>query len=165
MQKILYNLIGGLLAGLIIAACFKQPGYKFVKEMLEGNYKVIKNNLHASIDQRFEAKLGTTYKACQYIRQNSPDTAVLLWPDNDDFSPQGTNSGFANEMGNKMYGLRFLHPRKLVTKKELSVLQNKDAITHVVVVHDSCREYLPYPLAGHIEFAVLPIDKNQLSSK
>lgn len=157
MQKILYNLIGGILGGLIIAACFKQPGYKFVKEMLEGNYKVIKNNPRATIDQRFEAKLGATYRACQYIRQNSPDTAVLLWPDSDDFSPIG--------MENKMYGLRFLHPRRLIMKKELSVLQNKDAITHVVVVHDSCREYLPYTLAGHIEFAVLPMDKNQLSSK
>lgn len=165
MQKILYNLIGGILGVLIIAACFKQPGYKFVKEMLEGNYKTIKNNPHATIDQRFEAKLGTTYRACQYIRQNTPDTAVLLWPDNDDFCPKGVNSGFASEMGNKMYGLRFLHPRRLIMKKELPELQNKDIITHVVVVHDSCREYLPYPLAGHIEFAVLPMDKYQLSSK
>lgn len=156
-MKIVYNLLGLILSLLILKAVFEQPGYKFVDSMLTSNYEVVKKNRKATLDQRYQAKLGTGYMVPKYVADNTPEDAVILWPDADDFYPKGKKSAFKGELYRRAWIMRFVYPRKLVMKADMGKVDTS-GITHVVVVNDSCKEFLPYPVNQYVELAVFPVE-------
>ena len=111
-SALLYNLIGIVLSLLVLKACFQQPGYSFVKKMLSSNYEVIKKHKNLNVEERYAIKLGIGYSAFKYVRENTPDSAVILLPRREDFMPENQKSRFGGEVYKIMWASRFLIPEK-----------------------------------------------------
>ena len=157
ISTVAYNLIGIVASLLLLNTGFKQQGYQFVKNMLSSNYEIIKEYKGLSLDDRFAIKMGIGYTAFKYVREQTPDTAVILLPRREDFMPQGKKSQFNGELYNMMWASRFLYPRKVVSRYTIEQDQAHYQPTHVIVVNDSCKEFLEYTIPSYIEFGVFPV--------
>jgi hypothetical protein len=131
--------------------------------LIKGNYETIKKYKYLSLDQKWEGKLGYNFTYWKYIRDNTPEDAVILYPTNDVFFADGKKSKFDKEPASKIQALRFLYPRKLVHHNEMETNRYGKQITHVAIVNGWGYEYLEYAVSNKVENTVLPIkrQKNQ----
>lgn len=107
-----------------------------VGQMLPGNMEIIEQHPDLSLDQRWEFKLGAAFNYLQFIKQRTPENAVILYPDHGAFFPAGVESPFrGTEPYNKVWATRFLHPRRLVLRSESGTSPYTDNITHVAIVN------------------------------
>lgn len=152
------NILFGFLAFLLILLCYKQqPGYKWTYDnLLRGNMEVIKKYRHLSTDKRNEMKIGFTYVYLRYLKQNTPDSAVILMPRSPAFRRKDVRNPFGGEPWHKIWAARFLYPRKIVYEGEKD---NKyaDHITHVAIVNGWGYDQLDYQVAQKVDNTVLPL--------
>lgn len=132
--RVLSNLIGGCVSILLIAFIFKQSGYQFVWSMLQRNWKVIREYHDTSLSDRYLMKLGDGYAIYKYVQENTPEDAVIYIPEAKHF--QGAN--ISGEPWNKLWAIRFLYPRQVVTYGEYQI--NHKTPTHVLIVGEGGRE-------------------------
>jgi len=156
---LLKNLVAAGVAGLLIAKTIEiQPGYQLAYNgLLRGNMAFIKANPSLSLEDKFAQKLGSAYRYLQYVREQTPDTAVILYPSAEDFFPPDRKSPFTGEPYNKIWALRFLYPRRLVLPSEMKTNRWAGEITHVAIVNGRGFERVSYPVAKRFEFDVLPV--------
>jgi len=157
---LLKNLIAAGIAGFLIFKCINtQPAYQWVYgSLLKGNMAFIKANPKLSLDEKFRQKLGSVYPYFQYIKQQTPDTAVILYPGAEDFFPEDKKSPFTGEPFNKIYALRFLYPRKLVLPSEMQTSKYAKEITHVAIVNGRGFERVNYTVRNRFEHGILPVN-------
>jgi hypothetical protein len=125
--------------------------------LMKGNYETIKQYDTLSLDQKWESKLGYTGAYWIYIRNNTPEDAVILFPTVDIFMPEGKTTQFVGEPANKISVLRFLHPRKVVLHNEIETNRYGKQLTHVAIANGWGYDYLEYPVLNRIDNTVLPI--------
>jgi hypothetical protein len=143
----------------------KQTSYNWAyNALLKENYKTAKKYKHFTFDKKMEAKLGYTFTYWTYLRDNTPEDAVILFPTYDIFCPNGEKSKFPGEPASKMQTSRFLYPRKLVYPNEIETNRYGKQLTHVAIVNGWGYEYLEYAVANRIDDIVLPI-KRQKNNK
>lgn len=156
------NIIIAGIAGLLIFKLLEsQQGYSWAyNSLLKGNMELINNYPNATIEQKFELKLGSSYAYLQFLKANTPANAVILYPDRSAFFPKDKKSQFTftGEPFNKMWALRFLYPRKLVIPSEVGVNHYSNEVTHVAIVNGWGLDKLKYQPTDSIEFGVLPIN-------
>jgi hypothetical protein len=118
---LLRNLAVAVVAGWMTFLCIeKQAGYNWVYNgLLKGNMKTITQYPNLTVDQKNEMKLGFDYLYLRYLKNSTPEDAVILYPSREDFYPKDKQSPFKQDIGNKLWGLRFLYPRKLVLPSEM----------------------------------------------
>jgi hypothetical protein len=167
------NAIIGLIIYLIVFQLIeKQPSYNWAyNTLIKKNYELIKENDTLSLDQKWESKLGYTCSYWKYLRDNTPEDAVILFPTHDIFIPEGKKTLFVGEPAVKIEALRFLYPRKIVHHDEIETNKYGKQLTHVAIANGWGYEYLEYPVANRAENTVLPIKqpedaqvKNQTST-
>lgn len=158
-NKLLLNVVAGCVAFFCIwagAKCF--PSYTWVhKALLVENYKVASANKHLTPDQVREVKLGFNFSYLMFIKERTPDDAVIWMPESKAYFPEGKDSPFTREILSKLYRLRVLHPRKVVDAVESG---NKYAqqITHVAIIHGQGAEKLNYSLGEVPDYALYPVN-------
>lgn len=154
---ILKNVAFMLLALFVVRyALTKQPAYHWVfSSLLKENYAMIKRNPHLTFDQKMQMKLGVDYEYLYFIRQVTPENAVILYPSQKAFRKEG--SPFKHEISNKLFATRFLYPRKLILESELENSPYAKQITHVAIVNGEGKNRLPYPVESDVQHAVLPV--------
>jgi hypothetical protein len=161
------NIITGLFAYLIIHSIIdNQDSYNWAyNTLMKGNYKIIKKHRMLPLDQKWEAKLGYTFTFWKFLRDNTPEDAVILYPTADIFFPQGKKSQFTGEPANKIKALRFLYPRKLVYHNETETNRYGKQLTHVAIVNEWGYEYLEYAVNNKGGNTVMPIkySENQMN--
>ncbi|MDR1259033.1 MAG: hypothetical protein LBK65_07140 [Tannerellaceae bacterium] len=158
------NVCAAAVAGFLLFECVDvQGGYNWVYNMmLKGNMELIKANPDATIEQRNEFKLGTDYSYLLYVKNSTPEDAVILYPSHEDFFPPGVESPFKQNISNKIWALRFLYPRKLVLPSEMGTNRYTNDITHVAIVNGRGYERLNYETEAEIpttEFTVISIKR------
>jgi hypothetical protein len=156
------NIIVGVFACFMVQyliGSYKSYDWAY-NDLMKGNYKTLRKYSHLSLDQKWEAKLGFDFTYWKYLRDNTPEDAVILYPTYDLFSPEGKKSNFKNA-ASKMQATRFLHPRKLVYHNEIEASRYGKIITHVAIVNGWGYEYLEYPVASKAEITVLPVRQPQ----
>ncbi|MDR1181773.1 MAG: hypothetical protein LBL13_07325 [Bacteroidales bacterium] len=153
------NIIIGVVIYLAIFKLIeKQPSYNWAyNTLMKGNYDLIKQNDTLSLDQKWVAKLGYTCAYWNYLRDNTPEDAVILFPTHDIFMPEGKETQFAGEPAGKINALRFLYPRKVVLQNEIETNRYGKQITHVAIANGWGYEYLEYPANNSVANTVLPI--------
>lgn len=153
---LLKNILFLLLALLLVKITFtEQPAYKWVYyNLLKGNMSLIKQYPDISFEQKMQMKLGVNYEYLHFIKQATPENAVILYPSQEAFSKEG--SPFAH-IYNKIYATRFLYPRKLVLESELGVSKYADQINYVAIVNGEGKDKLSYPTDSAYQHGVLPI--------
>jgi hypothetical protein len=95
-------------------------------------------NLELSAEQKLAGKCGFDYIYADFIKVNTPDSAVILMPSFSALYPSDGSTDFnrANSAGvkNKAWATYFLYPRKLVYPNEVG---NKyaDSISYIAVAN------------------------------
>ncbi|HVI44695.1 MAG TPA: hypothetical protein VM802_07490 [Chitinophaga sp.] len=142
------NLLLAAAAGITIYFLInKHPGYKWVcKEMFTEDKEILSYPPDLTTGQKTALKLGKSYNYLSYVRDHTPDTAVILLPSAEAFFPAGKKSGFISEPYNKLWALRFLYPRKLVVPYEKGRTSYLHKITHIALVNGQAPELLPVQL-------------------
>lgn len=147
-----------ILAILLVSyALSKQPGYQWVYfGLLKGNMATIKKYPELTYEQKMQMKLGTSYGYLLYIKQSTPENAVILYPPTNAFRTK--DSPFTQNIDNKIYATRFLYPRKLVLESELLMSKYADQITHIAIVNGIGKDKLTYPVDSTVQHGVYPIN-------
>lgn len=88
-----------------------QPGYNWAYNMLQKNLETIRHYSRTTTDNRFEMKLGLSHVYLRYVKENTPENAVILLPGKEAFYPEGEERIFSGEPYNKTMGYPgFLYP-------------------------------------------------------
>ena len=79
---IMKNTVAGAAAFLLIFfVVFKvQPGYKWVFNTMNNNYRAIKRTPNLTDQEKMRDKIGINYSYLEYITQVTPKDAVILFP-------------------------------------------------------------------------------------
>ena len=134
----------------------KQPAYHWVySSLLKENMATIKKHPELTFEEKMKMKLGVDYDYLLFIKQATPENAVILYPSQEAFLKKG--SPFKREIGNKLYATRFLYPRLLILESELEESRYADRITHVAIVNGEGKDRLPYQVDPEIQHAGLPV--------
>jgi len=152
------NIVIGVIFYIIIFQLIEeQQGYNWVyNSMLKENYKIIKKNKNLPLEQKLGSKFGFNFFYWKHIIDNTPEDAVILYPNKEIFFPEGQETKFGGEPYNKIYASRFLYPRKLVYPTEIEVNRYGKQITHVAIVNGWGYDYLEYE-TYHVDNTILPI--------
>ncbi|MDR1918547.1 MAG: hypothetical protein LBQ65_02740 [Tannerellaceae bacterium] len=147
------------IVGVLVFQCIEeQAGYHWVYDtLLKGNMQTIRQYPDLTVDQRNELKLGFDYAYLRFLKNATPEDAVILYPSQEDFFPEDKPSPFKHEISNKVWGLRFLYPRKLVLPSEMETSRYASAITHVAIVNGRGYERLSYTVSDIQEHGVRPV--------
>lgn len=149
-----------LLTGIV----FKQQDYAWSIDMLEDNYDFILDNRSMNLQERYTSKLGVSYSLFDSIRSKTPDSAVIYLPGREAFFPKNQVSIFSGEPFGKLWAIRFLYPRKIVSEAEYQRSTYADKIDYVIIVYEKGVERLKYTLPSPIEFGILYADSLKLTS-
>jgi hypothetical protein len=155
------NACAACVAGVLLSECIEvQQGYNWAyNSLLKGNMATIRANPNLTTDQKNEMKLGFDYAYLRFVKNMTPEDAVILYPSSGDFFPEGVESPFKQDISSKIWGLRFLYPRKLVLPHEMETNRYAKDITHVAIVNGRGYERLNYEAENPAEHDVLPLKR------
>ena len=125
--------------------------------MLQKNLETIRHYSRTTTDNRFEMKLGLSHVYLRYVKESTPENAVILLPGKEAFYPEGEERIFSGEPYNKLWAIRFLYPRRVIIPSELGKTPWSEKITHVAIVNGRGYEYLDYEVEQKAPHAVLPM--------
>ncbi len=154
---LLKNILFLFIVVLLVKYTFsKQPAYNWVYNgLLKGNMEMIRKYPNLTYDQKMQYKLGASYEYLLFLKQHTPENAVILYPSSKAFRKK--DSPFTQNIDNKIYAIRFLYPRKLILESDLENSIYADKITHVAIVNGEGIDKLPYPVNMEIQHGVLPV--------
>lgn len=136
------------------------PGYKWaLNNLVIGNIKVMVKNPRLSVEQKWAIKCGFDYRYLNYIKQNTPENAVILMPSESEVHPKGQKSDFNTSslsITNKAVATYFLYPRKLVYKKGEENNPYSDKVDFVAIVNHFGYDELNYNVKKKVKYAILP---------
>ncbi|MBC8616761.1 hypothetical protein H8788_03345 [Parabacteroides faecis] len=163
LTLLLKNLLAaGIVLLFLVKVVETRQGYGWVyKGLLKANMKTIKAHPNLTTDQRFEIKLGFSYSYLEFIRKNTPDNAVILYPGRESFFPENKKTPFNGDVCNKVWVTRFLFPRKIILQEELSTSPYKDEISHVAIVNGFGFDKVNYKVNQSFEYGILPINPSK----
>ncbi|MCL2682695.1 MAG: hypothetical protein FWE63_04315 [Bacteroidales bacterium] len=157
------------LAGLFLLVQAKNSavGYRWVYDsLLKGNMEVIRKHPNLSVDERYVMKMGFPISYLNHIKQHTPDSAIILFPEPSVFldtkDPNQNLSGMHGWSFSKYAYFRYLQPRKVVFANETDS-PYFEKITHVAIINEWGYDFLSYPvpLEHRPVNAILPIHSNQ----
>ena len=120
----LHNLVALIVSFLFLLILHHSiAGYGWVwDKVIVQNLKVIWDNPDITQEQKWEIKCGFDYRYANYLKDNTPDDAVILLPPTDALFPEGEKSDFNTNgswgIKNKAWTTYFVYPRKVVYETE-----------------------------------------------
>lgn len=142
-------------------APFINPVYVWLRDnYLKSNMEIIKQYPDATYDQKMALKLGGDYNYILFLRDNTPEDAVIYYPSGGDFRathPAIEQNPFNGKLIDKLTVVRALYPRKVITEEEYGKTSWSKKITHVAIVNGKNRDKLPYPVGENYVNGVLPV--------
>lgn len=158
-KVILYNLLGLAIALIVCYYCFRGRGYSEGIYIVEGDYHFAHRNSNLPLEDRYAARMAGFYTFLRYVRENTPEDAVIYLPSAEAFIEDAWGElFFSYHCANKFFATRFLYPRKVVTAREYAQYGSSLPLTHVIVVGSGGRDILPYEI-GDTTCVILPIKK------
>jgi len=164
LPSIVKNLLilGGVLL-LLKTLKENNAGYNWVVDtQIIKSQENIEKFKELNYDQKMQAKLGFTVKYFDFIKQNTPDTAVILMPPDTIIRPKGqvhyTKTAMNGYTTNRKWVSYFLYPRKLVYEDHLEDYPELvDDVTHVAIINEWGYDKLPYRVSKKNKYSIMPI--------
>ncbi len=151
----------GILILLTLLACYlllnSNAGYRGLKDnFIMNNVKFILARPNLTYDQKMGAKFPKDYPYVQFLKSNTPDSAVILLP------PRSLKSmlGSTNGAQNKLWDEYFLYPRKLlnVDEKDNPLLAK---VNYVAIINNWGYDYIQERYGIHydkkVPYSVVPV--------
>ena len=134
-------------------------GYSwFVNDFFLGNVKILWKYDDITIDKKYEMKLGADYRFINFVKNNTPQDAVILMPPNEFLNKKPFNTNESWGIKSKLWNTYFLYPRKVVKENEKTTSPLYAQVTHVMIVDYWGYDKLAYQVAKKEKYAVLPLD-------
>jgi len=149
---ILVNVISLVVGCIILNYYSKRNEIEWLKDMLKSNYEIIKKYPNATVDERLGIKLGFNYAYLKYVRDNTPEDAVILFPTRDIILKQPTQFTEADLSQQWIYS--FIYPRKVLIEGTGAT----DKVTHIAIMNGWGYDKLPYQVENKHENAIYPIN-------
>lgn len=155
-------LVSLLFIGIVYNVIDKNTGYHWVwNSLLKGNWELTRKYSDLTLDQRYEMKAGFNYNFLNYIKNHTPDTAIILFPERQYITEKGGNMQLGEEIASKMWVTHFIYPRVPLFKgTHDSIFMS--SVTHVAICAAHGYENLPYPVYRRTYFDVLPMAKDSI---
>ena len=161
-KKIFFNVLAVALFVLILFHCYKQLGYRHTYNLVRLDYKTARHSDIKSVEERNAIKLGMGYVYLLYIRDNTPEDAVIYIPHISTFLLDGYSDKFCRpHFCLKLWAMRMLYPRKFVTANEYAVQGAVPPLTHVFVVNGYGRKLLDYEIPEDAHYDIYPIKREE----
>lgn len=159
------NIVLAVAVLVFLIVLFKEnSGYEWVwNSLVTENLKFINKNRSLSDAQKMQAKFGVDAAIIDYIKQNTPEDAVILFPPQSVLLADSASYQFTKGLGgikSRNWTLDFLYPRKLVYFDEKDQNPFFPQLTHTVVMDGWGYQFLDYEPATYNNFDVLPLKKN-----
>lgn len=136
-------LAGFLLVFLVFQVFKSNVGYQWIFNLVKQNLETKERYPDISIDQKWESKLGFAYKYTTYIKQNTPDSAFVLFPHRDSIkADKNLHPHFVASDNWKDY---FLYPRKALSVSDPTYdsVFAPSSFTHLAIVSKQGYHLLP----------------------
>lgn len=164
LPSIVKNLLilGGVLI-LLNALKEHNMGYKWVVDtQIIKSQENIEKFKELNYDQKMQAKLGFTIKYFDFVKEHTPDTAVILMPPDTVIRPPGqvhyTKTAMNGYTTNRRWVSYFLYPRKLIYQDRLDKFPDlAQSVTHVAIINTWGYQKLPYRVSQKNQYSVMPI--------
>ena len=156
------NVIGMIISIIFITILyFNVGGYKWLWDSLVvNNVKIMHKNPKMTLPQKWSVKCGFDYQYLDYLKNNTPEDAIILMPAKDKIYPKGQKSDFNTKSSagikNKAWAVYFLYPRKLVYENEIDN-PYYDSINYVAIVNFLGYENLDYAVGKKKKYTILPV--------
>ena len=142
---------------LLYAGMSMNEGYKWVWDgLLKGNWQFIRAHQKATIEERYAMKIGFDYSYLNYIKKNTPEDAILLFPLKEHIEEAIGNQKLSGNISNKKWVTHFLYPRRTLYQDEKDKNPLYNQVTHVAIAAGHGYEYLEYAVNERPPFAVFP---------
>ncbi|MDR2448849.1 MAG: hypothetical protein LBD52_02690 [Prevotellaceae bacterium] len=153
-KSLMIAVAGGLLLYWTIT---ENKGYWWVYEkLLKGNMETIWQYRTATLDERYQMKLGFDYVFWNFIKQHTPDDAVILFPLKEHNTEKAGNSQLTGRTNSKYWVTHFVYPRRVLYKDEQDINPHYNDVTHVAIVAGHGYEDLDYRVSERTYFTILP---------
>ena len=138
------------------------PGYNhLVRVYIIRNSEFILNNFNVSLDRKYQAKLKNDYVFVQFVKNYTPDTAIILMPPPEVFDKSSLNRSGSWGVRSKIWSSYFLYPRILVKEDERDTYPELySSVTHVMIVNKWGYDKLNYQTSTRMKYGVLPVHKS-----
>jgi hypothetical protein len=168
-MKVAANIGGALLAGIFLMTLFSHhepdpqnptekhlnAGYDWLlNSMLKSNLETISQHPELTTQQRYEAKWGGEIAYINQVKNQTTESAVILFPT----KAMMKESGFKS-VGDIAWLEYFLYPRKLVYEDDKAKSPLYAQVTHVVSMNGWGLDKLKYTVEKPEGFMILPINK------
>ena len=147
---------------LILVHCYQRLGYRHTYNLVRLDYKTAHRANMKSVEERNAIKLGMGYVYLLYIRDNTPEDAVIYLPHISAFLEDGYSDKFCRpHFSLKLWTMRMLYPRNIVSAAEYAAQGAIPPLTHVFVVNGYGRELLDYEIPEEAHYDVYPINNRE----
>ena len=159
MLKIGKNILVLILTIFIITQIKQNVGYNWVLDTLvSSNLKTINKNKHLSGKQKLEAKMGFTARYFNIINENTPDSAIIIFPPDSVLKVKSKEVRLDKYIVTKAWSNYFVYPRKLIYQDEKEMYPELYAkATHVAIMNDWGYELLGYNVQNRSSFTILSL--------
>jgi len=172
------NILFGVLAIIFLMWCKSTiPAYKWVQEdLLKGGVEycgivqkeidrrsqstqdpVLKRKI--AYDTKYEAKVGINYIFLKYIRENTPENAVILFPPDSILVKKTNELALKGEIQSKTWVTHFLYPRLVVYEREKGKNPYYEKAQYIILMYGWGYDHLEYKYNQRSNVEILPIHK------
>ena len=150
-------LVAGLIAFGIYTGVTQNSGYRWIWQgYLKGNWNFIRQHSGASQEERLQMKLGFDYTFLNFIKKNTPDDAIILFPKDEYITEKSGNMQLTPNILSKMWATHFVYPRSVVYRSEAETNPLYNEVTHIAICAGHGYEDLDYAMEERAAFAVFP---------
>lgn len=154
IRSIAVAIVGGF---LLYKGISMNTGYQWVWEnLLKANWTYIQAHSKASLEERYQSKLGFDYAYLSYIKKNTPEDAIILFPLRAHITEQNSNQKLSAYITNKSWVTHFVYPRTVLYKDEKDTNPLYGKVTHVAIAAGHGYEDLEYEVQAKHAFTVIP---------
>jgi hypothetical protein len=174
------NILLGLVALFFLMWCNTSvPSYNWVyNDLLKSGYKyceIVQQEIDKrsqtvtdpilrkkiAYDLKYEAKVGVEYDFLKFIRENTPDNAIILFPPNDIITKKTNYLTLKSDLDTKTWVSHFLYPRTVVYEREKSKNPFYAKAQYIVLLHGWGYDHLDYKPAQYNAVDILPLHKQK----
>ena len=135
-------------------------GYGWVyNSLIKNTYNSAEQIRGLTTEQKIESKMGFDAKLLLFIKQQTPEDAIILMPPKDKVKRKKDGGNFSNDSAsitNKAWASYFVFPRKLIYDGSESIYRDK--VTHVAIVDMWGYEYAQsIPVENRQNYSVIKL--------
>jgi len=138
-------------------------GYQWVyNDLMTNSIELNKRFSYTTYNDRMEAKLGDNFYYLRFLKENTPDNAIIILPPDSVFFLPNSELKFNNLITDIKWSSYFVYPRKLVYEnhhKNTTLYRNA---THRCILNYYGYQFLPYQVDKQVPITILPLIINQL---